>query len=182
MTLRGWIILDYLMDIKPRYRYPCKRGERQKALEERRQCDQTSEGWSDGTTSQERLQPHKLQRAMDGFPRRAFRESMALLTPHNVWPGKLILDFWFPEFGENTLLLFEATSGLQKLRTESFHVHLSKPAIIMLSTPASLTQDKPQIRQKRSLSLKRWKFWSGQQEKTNVQVVGLEGAVFKSAT
>lgn len=119
MTLRGWIILDYLMDIKPGYRYPCKRGERQKALEERRQCDQTSEGWSDGTTSQERLQHCKLQRAKDGFPCRAFRESMALLTPHKVWPGKLILDFWFPEFGENTLLLFEATKRSSETRNRA---------------------------------------------------------------
>lgn len=92
MTLRGWIILDYLMGTKPSYRYPCKRGERQKALEERRQCGQTSEGWSDGTTSQERLQPRKLQRTMDGFPCGAFRASMALLTPHNVWPRKA--DSW----------------------------------------------------------------------------------------
>lgn len=109
MTLRGWIILDYLMGTEPNYRYHCKRGERQKALEERRECGHTSRGWNDGTTSQEHLQPHKVQRVMDGFSYGAFRESMALLTPHNVWPGNLILDFWFPEFGENTLLLFEAT-------------------------------------------------------------------------
>lgn len=26
MTLRGWIILDYLMGTKPSYRYPCREG------------------------------------------------------------------------------------------------------------------------------------------------------------
>lgn len=109
MTLRGWIILDYLMGTEPSYRDPCKTGGRQKALEEIKQCGHTSRGWSDGTTSQEHLQPHKLQRVMDGFSCGAFRESMALLTPQIVWPGNLILDFWFPEFGENTLLLFEVT-------------------------------------------------------------------------
>lgn len=72
--------------------------------------------------------------------------------------------------------------GLQKPRTESFHVHLSKPAVIMLSIPACLTQDKPQIRQKRPLSLALWRFSSGQKEETNVQVTGLEGAVFKNVT
>lgn len=53
---------------------------------------------------------------------------------------------------------------------------------LLCRIPASLTQDKPQIRQKRSLPLKPWKFWSGHKEETNVQGPALENAVCKNAT
>lgn len=145
MALRGWITLDYSMGIKPSYEYPCKWGKRQKALKEKRQCDHISKGWNDGTISKEHPQTTEAAKGWI-FPWSLQREYNSANTLRTSAQWHWFLTSGSQNIGRIHFCFLRPQSGLQKPRTESSHVHLSKPAIIMLSIPAHLTQDKPQIR------------------------------------
>lgn len=140
MTWRGLVILDDSMGTKYSNKYPCKRQERENAWEEKGQYGHLGKGWSDGTTNQKHLQPPQAAKG------EAWISPWSLQREHGSGITSTSAQWcWFLTSGSqnveriHTSVVWSHKAASRKTRTEFFHVHLSKPAIIMLSIPASLT-------------------------------------------